>query len=130
VVKLVRNGLDSAVIKRAVAANHYYREVFVSFPYNGTSIDGFVDLLFEEDGGLVIVDYKTDAIDEDPSESKREQYSLQAGIYALAVSRITSKAVKEVVLLFLSKPLELSFKDIPSLMVKAEVAVKKNLKGL
>jgi len=127
VVRLVGNGLDSSVIKRAVASNHYYREVFVSFPYNGTSIDGFVDLLFEEDGGLVIADYKTDAIDEDPSDSKREQYSLQAGIYALAVSRITGKTVKEVILLFLSKPLELSFKDISSLMVKAEVTAKKAL---
>ena len=127
VVRLVGNGLASSVIKRAVVSNHYYREVFVSFPYNGTSIEGFVDLLFEEDGRLVIADYKTDAIDEDPSDNKREQYSLQAGIYALAVSKITGKSVKEVVLLFLSKPLELSFKDISSLMVKAEVAAKKAL---
>jgi ATP-dependent helicase/nuclease subunit A len=117
------------VIKRAVAAGRPYREVFVSFPSAGTAIDGFIDLLFEEDGGLVIVDYKTDAIDEEPSESKREQYSLQAGIYALAASRITGKPVKEVVLMFLRKPLELSFTDIHELVRRAEIAIRHSLES-
>jgi hypothetical protein len=43
----------------------------------------------------------------------------------LAVNRIAGKTVKEVVLLFLSKPLELVFKDIPSLIKKADEAIKK-----
>jgi ATP-dependent helicase/nuclease subunit A len=97
--------------------------VFVSFPSAGTAIYGFIDLLFVEEGGLVIVDYKTDAIDEEPSESKREQYSLQAGIYALAASSTTGKPVKEVVLMFLRKPLELCFTDIPALVARAERAI-------
>jgi ATP-dependent helicase/nuclease subunit A len=127
VARLAQNALDSAVTKRAVASNRYYREVFVSFPYNGTSVEGFVDLLFEEDDGLVVADYKTDAIDEEPSQAKRAQYSLQAGIYALAVSRITGKPIKEVVLLFLSKPTEIVFKEIPALMIKAEDAIRKQI---
>jgi ATP-dependent exoDNAse (exonuclease V) beta subunit len=97
--------------------------VFVSFPSAGTAIYGFIDLLFVEEGGLVIVDYKTDAIDEEPSDGKREQYSLQAGIYAVAASSITGKPVKEVVLMFLRRPLELSFTDIPSLTARAERAI-------
>jgi len=102
VAKLARNGLESAVVKRAVASGNYHREVFVSAPYEDKLLEGFMDIIFEEEGGLVIADYKTDAIDnEEELLQKKETYELQAGLYAKLANHVTGKIVKEVVLVFL-----------------------------
>jgi len=127
VVGLVKNALGSEIVRRAIASGRSYREVFVSAPLEKGSVDGFIDLLFEEEGGFVIVDYKTDSIGESPSEAKRSQYALQAGIYALAARRVTSRPVKEVVLLFLKGPQEISFKNLDDLITSAGIAVDKAL---
>lgn len=116
VAKLVQSGLDSEVVKRAVASGRYYREVFVGAPLEKRLVEGFIDLLFEEDGSLVIADYKTDALDNEEEEMKREkQYSLQAGTYAFTVEQVTGRHVKEVVLVFLRSAREISKVNIDSL---------------
>jgi len=110
---LVQNALNSDVVRRAVASGRYYREVFVSVPVESGLVEGFVDLMFEEDGGLVIADYKTDALEDEADAIKRqEQYSLQAGTYAFIVSNVTHKPVKEVVLIFLRSGKQISVTDI------------------
>jgi ATP-dependent helicase/nuclease subunit A len=102
VAKLARNGLESAVVRRAVASGNYHREVFVSAPYEGKLLEGFMDIIFEEAHGLVIADYKTDAIDnEEELLQKKETYELQARLYALMTNRVTGKKVQQVVLVFL-----------------------------
>ena len=56
-------------------------------------VQGAVDLMFVEDDGIVIVDFKTDRVKE---ESKLiESYSEQLRIYADACSKITGLKVKE-----------------------------------
>ena len=47
-----------------------------------------------------------------------EQYSLQAGTYALAVYEVTGKAVKEVVLLFVRAGKEISLTNMVKLQDK------------
>ena len=72
-----------------------------------------MDLLFEEDGGLVIADYETDALEDEADTIKRqEQYSLQAGADAFIVSSVTHKPVKEVVLVFLRSGRQIAVTDI------------------
>ena len=56
-----QRALESTIVRRAIASGRYYREVFVSAPVEDVLLEGFIDLLFEDDAGLVIVDYKTDA---------------------------------------------------------------------
>ena len=56
-------------------------------------IQGVIDLLFEEDDGLVLVDYKTDR-NTDPLVV-RKKYKLQLELYAEAVTALTGKRVKE-----------------------------------
>ncbi len=56
-------------------------------------LQGIVDLYFEEDGALVIVDYKTDSV-KDPAVL-RERYSIQLELYARALQQSTKKPVKE-----------------------------------
>ncbi|MBI2877160.1 MAG: PD-(D/E)XK nuclease family protein [Candidatus Tectomicrobia bacterium] len=100
---LARRGRNSPIVQRAVASGRYYREVFVSTPLAEGLLEGFVDLLFKEDGGWVIADYKTDAVaSPEELQDAQERYALQVGAYALAVQEVTGKPVREVVLVFLN----------------------------
>jgi len=107
VVELAKKGIESSIVRRAVASGNYYREVFVSAALENGLVEGFIDLLFEDDG-IVIADYKTDIIDDDMDEKRLEQYKLQAGAYALAISEVIGRTVKEVVLVFVRSGKEIS----------------------
>ena len=66
-------------------------------------LQGVVDCCLEEDGELVVIDYKTDAIrSEAQLEERRRLYTPQLRAYAAAMERIFRKPVKECVLYFLS----------------------------
>ena len=67
VARLARVAVESATVRRAVASSKYWREVPVAVPVGQGVLEGFIDLAFEENGGLVLVDYKTDAIADNPA---------------------------------------------------------------
>ncbi|MFC1865154.1 UvrD-helicase domain-containing protein [Chloroflexota bacterium] len=115
VAMMVSNALRTLAVRRAIASGKYYRELFVSLPLEMILVEGFIDLLFEEDDGIVIVDYKTDMLDEKTEEERMGQYKLQAAAYALVVSEITNKPVKEVVLVFVRTEKELILKNLRDL---------------
>lgn len=56
-------------------------------------IQGIIDAFFEEDGRLVVVDYKTDLVAEGQELIRR--YQVQLDYYAEALNRITGKAVSQ-----------------------------------
>ena len=56
-------------------------------------LQGVVDLYFEEDGALVLVDYKTDSV-KDPAVLQ-ERYRVQLELYERALMQSTGKPVKE-----------------------------------
>ena len=56
---------------------------------------GIIDLYFEEDGEIVIVDYKTDYIDEDNKQDVIDRYKKQLELYADALNRLTGKKIKD-----------------------------------
>ena len=56
---------------------------------------GVIDLYFEEDDGLVILDYKTDFVDENNKKEIIYKYKKQIEIYADVLSKLTGKKVKE-----------------------------------
>ncbi len=121
VAGLVRNAIESKIVMRAVHSGKLWREVPVAVPVGKGVLDGFIDLLFQEDDGLVVVDYKTDYIDAGEREEQAVgRYRLQAGSYALAIRWATGKPVKEIVLLFLQPRSEKSLTDVPQLMEEAE----------
>ena len=67
------------------------------FPENETIlIQGIIDAFFEEDGDIVLMDYKTDRVDKITDLIKR--YKVQTEYYKEALSRITGKDVKEIFL--------------------------------
>jgi ATP-dependent exoDNAse (exonuclease V) beta subunit len=131
VSKLVRNGLESAAVKRAVASGNYRREVFVSTSVEGRLLEGIMDIIFEEEGGLIIADYKTDAIDnEEEVQKKKEIYELQAGLYALMAEQATGSKVQGVVMLFLRTKREEAIEDIEPLIQEARKKVTDDIKTL
>lgn len=92
-------------MKRAERSGLLYRESpFVygisarrlnpKFPEEETVlVQGIVDVYFEEDGALVVADYKTDVVTE--AKELTERYAAQLGYYAEALEKLTEKPVKE-----------------------------------
>ena len=128
VASLGRTGLETPLVKRAVATGRYHREVFVSTPLEGTLFEGFIDLLFEDADGLTVVDYKTDALEAGKELAQgSERYAMQVGAYAMAVQRATGKPVRRVVLLFLHAGVEVPFDDVEEMMDAAEKKARESL---
>ena len=59
-------------------------------------VQGAVDLCFEEDGEIVVLDFKTDHAKD--GEALRAAYGGQLAIYALACEKIFEKPVKQTVI--------------------------------
>ncbi len=104
-VPVIETGLASDVIRRARRAPRVWRELPFCIAREGGTVEGKIDLVFEEEDGLVVVDYKTNLFDGDTS-ALREHYRAQAEAYGLALSAVSDRTVKEVVLLFMRGPKE------------------------
>jgi ATP-dependent exoDNAse (exonuclease V) beta subunit len=100
IVALAQSALDSSVVRRA-AARPFWRETYVAVPLDGITLEGYVDLVFRDDDGLVVVDYKTDAVRGDELSARLAHYRIQAAAYALAVAEATGQDVVRCVLCLL-----------------------------
>ena len=100
--RLVRDALGAPSV-RAAATSPHWREVYACTPIGDRLLEGYVDLLYRGDHGLVVVDHKTSA-SADPDELDRRVggYRLQGAAYAVAVGRATGEPVTRVVFLFLT----------------------------
>ncbi len=61
-------------------------------------IQGIVDAWFEEDGGIVLVDYKTDFVLKGQEELLKERYRAQFHYYSRALEQMFGRPVKEQIL--------------------------------
>ena len=68
-----------------------------------TLIKGVIDYLFEEEDGWVLVDFKTDAFDDEQEQSFIDYYKPQILVYAQEWEQIFGYKVKEAGLYFVSK---------------------------
>jgi ATP-dependent helicase/nuclease subunit A len=102
--RLCRNALDSDIVKRAALRPHW-REVYVGVPDDDNGIvEGYIDLLYEDDDGLVVVDYKTDAWSTEAElDEKVARYAVQLRTYVSALGVAASKAVVRSELLFVAQ---------------------------
>ena len=83
-------------VANAVNCGSVRREQPFVFEYEGQLIQGIIDLCFEEDGELVIVDYKTDRVMKGKAEKELvKRYAIQLDYYAKALEQLTGKTVKE-----------------------------------
>ena len=97
---------ESDIGKRTLKTDHVFKEV--PFVYRKKAeqvilglkssediyIQGIVDCYFEEDGQIVLVDYKTDYVEKDVS-ALIDRYRGQLSMYKEAIENITGKKVKE-----------------------------------
>jgi len=58
-------------------------------------LQGVIDCWFEVDGGLVLLDYKTDYVPPEGSGIIKERYKVQIDYYTRALEKITGKKVVE-----------------------------------
>lgn len=130
IVTLVEAALNSRTVSRAVASDRLWREVPVAVPMENGFLHGFIDLLFDEGDGLVVVDYKTDSLRADEVDSAIERYRLQGGAYAHAVSEVTGKPVKEMVFLYLKSNLEEPLENLEQAMSEARTRAQEILQGV
>ncbi|MXZ85004.1 MAG: AAA family ATPase [Acidimicrobiia bacterium] len=97
---LARSALKSDTVRQAAGSEHW-KELFVASPVDGTVVEGYIDLLYRTDDGLVVVDYKTDDIhDDETRQAKVERYKLQVAAYSLAVVQAVGEEVIRCVLVF------------------------------
>ena len=75
-----------------------------AFEHDGVLLHGRLDVLHQQEGRAVVVDYKTNILEEAlPEEIVEEEYRLQRLVYALACFRAGAEEV-EVVYQFLERP--------------------------
>ncbi len=100
IVERVQHIRSSDTVRRAVR-NRYWREVPVATRIDGYIIEGYIDLLFEHDGELTVVDYKTDSVGS-PADVGRaaQRYAPQAATYAIAVERALNQPVHNATFIF------------------------------
>lgn len=129
--KLSRHGLvtfsNSLLAKRMAAASEkgkLYKERQFVFGVKANELDndyesdeliliqGIIDAFFEEEDGIVLVDYKTDYVEEGQEEKLRLRYQAQFKYYKKALEQITNKTVKEMILYSFGLSKEIPMNDI------------------
>ena len=93
--------LAHPIMRRAasVAASNLRRETPILFRReDGTLLEGVVDLAFREEvmdsAGWTVVDFKTDQ----EFELRRDEYTTQVGLYALAIEKATNSSAAGILL--------------------------------
>jgi len=106
VERLCRAVLASDVLQRARRSRTVLREVAFVVPSSSGTVEGRIDLLFEEDGGLVVVDFKTDDVQRVRLAERTALHRAQALVYAWAARAATALPVHEVVFVYARGPHE------------------------
>jgi len=95
-VSAARAVLESEVVREAHSRPHWL-ELPMLFPFEGISIEGIADLVFERlDGSLVVVDFKTDR---ELPDTALHSYWSQLSSYAVILNRATGRTAKECVII-------------------------------
>jgi ATP-dependent exoDNAse (exonuclease V) beta subunit len=105
---LIRRAVGGDLLRRAVTSSRRYRELPFLMEIEGRPVRGTADLVFEEEDGLVIVDFKTDAISAGEAPERMKKYAHQGVAYAMGIEAASGLKVREVVFAFLRPGSEIS----------------------
>lgn len=114
VERMARTALCSQVAQQAAAAEHW-REVWVGATVGECVVEGYIDLLYRQRSGLVVVDWKTDQADDEADINvKLQRYRLQGASYVAALEHATGLRVERMVFVFLGEdqPVERELLDL------------------
>jgi ATP-dependent helicase/nuclease subunit A len=104
-IATVQSVMKSEIWKRAKKSRACYPEIPFHLRHEEappTVLRGVIDLVFEEDQGWVIVDYKTDVVTDKNLSQLVKKYAPQVKLYSEAWQSATGKKVKETGLYFTS----------------------------
>jgi ATP-dependent helicase/nuclease subunit A len=128
IARMARAAMDAPSVQEAVrSGGRYWRELYVSAPVDGMTVEGFIDLLYETPDGLVVVDYKTDVVPgEAELDAAMERYRLQGAAYALALQEALGRPVARCVFVFVqaSGARERDIEDLPAAVEAAREKVR------
>jgi ATP-dependent helicase/nuclease subunit A len=117
-VNKILNFVNSDLYKRIQQAKYIFKEqpFYINIPAlekenakDNVLIQGIIDLYFiENDGKIILVDYKTDYVEKDISELV-QKYKNQLELYKIAIEKATDKNVSETYIysVFLDKEIEI-----------------------
>ncbi|OOV53186.1 hypothetical protein B1A67_13780, partial [Clostridium botulinum D/C] len=107
----ILNFFNTSIGKRFLKAKEVEREVPFHIQLKSTEIfeglskdiysdehimiQGIIDCYFEEEDGIVLVDYKSDYFKDGEEQSIIKKYKAQIEYYARAIEELTNKKVKE-----------------------------------
>ncbi|MBU4194916.1 MAG: PD-(D/E)XK nuclease family protein [Actinobacteria bacterium] len=109
--------VGSGIWGRARRSRRWFAEVPFEVPLEEdarvpTVLRGSIDLVFEEEGGWVLVDYKTDRV-RGAGAGLLEKYAPQVRLYAEVWERCTGETVKETALYFVRSGELVTISDAP-----------------
>jgi ATP-dependent helicase/nuclease subunit A len=106
IAALVQAWHDSPLARRLAQLERRRPELAFAFEHDGVLLHGRFDVYAESEGRALVVDYKTNRLEElTPEEALEDDYALQRLVYALAAFRAGAEEV-EVVYAFLERPEE------------------------
>jgi CRISPR/Cas system-associated exonuclease Cas4 (RecB family) len=111
---------QSPLGKRAAQARRREREFDFILALEELIVHGQIDLWFEDDDGITIVDYKTDTVKPAEAHQRAQDYELQLRIYAMAVERVAGRAPRRACLHFLRPNTVVEVDLTPSLLDSPE----------
>ena len=114
---------QSPLGRRLKRASRVEREFDFLMAIEDLVIRGKVDLWFEEDGELAIMDYKTDSVTAAEAHRRARDYALQLRLYAMAVERFAGRAPDRAWLYFLRPNTVVEVDLTPSLLERPEQIV-------
>jgi ATP-dependent helicase/nuclease subunit A len=104
--ELVQAWYESPFARRLGQLKRPRPELAFAFEHDGVLLHGRFDVYAASDGRALVVDYKTNRLEElTPEEALEDDYALQRLVYALAAFRAGAEEV-EVVYVFLERPEE------------------------
>jgi ATP-dependent exoDNAse (exonuclease V) beta subunit len=115
---------QSALGKRAARAGRVEREFDFLMAVDDLVIRGQIDLWFEENGELVVVDYKTDDVSAAEAPLRARDYALQLRLYAMAIERTAGRIPDRGWIHFLRPNLAIEIDLTPSLIESPEQTVR------
>ncbi|MFN2519829.1 MAG: UvrD-helicase domain-containing protein [Candidatus Limnocylindria bacterium] len=116
VIKLAHTVRASAPVRAALASGRYWREVPVGAMFGDTTIEGVIDLLYEVDGTIFVIDYKTDDVSRSAIDERMAAYRLQGGAYAYLAAEATKARVGAVEFIFARSGEVRRLDDVPALL--------------
>jgi ATP-dependent helicase/nuclease subunit A len=128
VAELVQAWHDSPLARRLAGLGGLRRELSFAFAHTGVLLHGRFDLFRVADGRALVIDYKTNRLEQlTPEEALEDDYSIQRLVYALAAFRAGADEV-EVAYIFLERPGEpvtrtFARSEVPELEAELSAAI-------